>query len=176
MRVTDFNKDLNTSRANTRHSVVARALREAFPRLLATHEAHPRNDRAGVDVWLELPGIQPQGCDLKIRSRDYGKQAGEAVHCVLELTDHDGPGWAVRNSLANWLLFVCLNSGRWARFAHADVVLACLRWRNDFLRHPRCTPMETITKGRDGKPRASMAVAVPADVLQRAIDAAKGEV
>lgn len=81
MRVTDFNKDLNTSRANTRHSVVARALREAFPRLLATHEAHPR-----------------------------------------------------------------------------------------------CTPMETITKGRDGKPRASMAVAVPADVLQRAIDAAKGEV
>ncbi|TCW28641.1 hypothetical protein [Gulbenkiania mobilis] len=169
MRVTDFNKDLNTSRANTRHSVVVRAIQEAFPGVLACIASHETNDRLGVDVWLELAGQRPIGVDLKIRAKDYAAATGGPLDCVLELRDAGKCGWSTRASLCDWLLFVCTDTGRWAAFRHADILAVCTMWGDAFLNHPRCKRITTRTASRfpHHYARDSLAVAVPADLLQK---------
>lgn len=164
----DFHQDLANSLDDETHPAVLAALPACFPGLLRVHRAHPENDLLGVDLWLEFAGAYTRRLDIKARKTDFGLLCGGPIDCVLEISVGDRPGWAVKESKTDFYLFVCLDSGRAVAFAAADVRQALKVHRADWMkRFKNVRPATDFGNGRSAV--SSLAIAVPADVLQAAI-------
>jgi hypothetical protein len=164
----NFHQDLAASLAAEEHPAVLAAFATCFPDALKIHRAHPENDQLGVDAWVEYPGARMVRVDLKIRKTDFGLRTGGHVDCVLEISVGDRPGWAMKSSKTDVYMFVFLDSGRAVAFGAADVRQALKVHRADWMKRFKVVrPPTDFGNGRSAV--SSLAIAVPADVLQAAI-------
>lgn len=165
IKVTDFAKDLAESHSATFSPVVWDAIKRHFPSALKAHQCHVENDKRGADVIVELMGEKPVMVDLKTRKKDYAKNRSD-IDVVIELTYGNKPGWANKETLADYYLYVCMDTGRSACFPAKELQEAAARhsstWCDSF-KH-----FVTHTASYYGA-TCSQAVVVPAHVVAEAI-------
>ncbi len=105
---TDFNKDLARSQRPEVDVLVRLAIKKQFPEVLAIHPAHSKNDKLGIDYWLEFENGVNETLDVKVREEDYTLRGDDRTAC-LELianTNSGKPGWTVDPSKrTNWVMF-----------------------------------------------------------------------
>jgi hypothetical protein len=124
--ITDFHKDLAESHKATSSPLVWEAITRHFPDALNAHPCHLENDKRGADVIIELNGKKPVMVDLKTRKKDYAKRRSD-IDVVIELTYGNKAGWAAKDTLADYILFVCMDSGRSACFPAPELRQATAR-------------------------------------------------
>lgn len=164
-RITDFAADLAASHKATSSPIVWEAITRHFPGALNAHPCHVENDKRGADVIIELNGQKPVMVDLKTRGKDYAKHRND-IDVVLELSYGNRPGWAAKETLADYYLFVCMDSGRSACFQAHELHQVTARHSHEWASTYK--QLATITGGQYGNV-VSHAVAVPANVIAQAI-------
>ena len=131
-----------------------------------SHQCHVENDKRGADVIIELNGEKPVMVDLKTREKDFSYGRRDDIDVVIELTYGNKPGWATKETLADYYLFVCKDTGRSACFPAPELRQATVRhseaWASTFKQ------LATITGGQYSNV-VSHAVVVPANVVAQAI-------
>lgn len=165
-KITDFASDLAASHEATFSEAVLSAVKSHFPNMLKVIPCHQKNDRMGADAIIELHGEKPVLVDFKIRSRDFAKDR-EDIDLAIELTSGSNAGWALKETLADFYMFVCLDTGRSACFETAPFKQAVERHHEAWSAF--CKAIDTYTAGRYGN-MVSRAVIVPACTVQKAID------
>ncbi len=115
MPVRNFHDDLALSdRPDVVQSIIAACFRH-WPELRSVWRAHPDNDILGIDYFLEFPNGQTERLDAKIRRRDFSLTGDDRNACIelLANTTTGKIGWSLDSTkLADWILFVYLDSGR----------------------------------------------------------------
>lgn len=165
----DFQQDLAESLVAESHPTVRAALKACYPDLLKVHRAHQDNDLLGVDFVLERKCAHLTRCDVKIRKLDYGARRGAPLDVVVEISVGGRPGWAMKETMADSIMFVYMDSGRSIAFDAKGLRMATIANHRAWLQqYPRVGPSTNFGFGRSAVP--SVAVAVPADVLQAAIN------
>lgn len=165
---TDFHKDLAASHAALSNPFIWDAIATHFDGALSAYPCHVENDKQGADLIIELLGEKPVLVDLKLRRKDYATHRGD-IDVALELTYDGRPGWAAKRTLADFYLFVCLDTGRSACFRASDlhrvVVAHSAAWAKQYGSKKTCTA---------GTHRNVMSdfIPVPATVVEMAIAAA----
>jgi hypothetical protein len=164
--ITNFKNDLAESHTATSSPIVWKAITRHFPGALNAHQCHVENDKRGADVIIELNGEKPVMVDLKTREKDFSYGRRDDIDVVIELTYGNKPGWATKETLADYYLFVCKDTGRSACFPAPELRQATVRhseaWASTFKQ------LATITGGQYSNV-VSHAVVVPANVVAQAI-------
>lgn len=165
-KITDFAKDLADSLEATDSHLVWEAIKQHFPSALQTHKCHEKNDRLGADILLEMEGGEVARIDLKTRKKDFSHGKRSDIDIALEITYGSKPGWAIKPSIADYFLFVCMDTGRSACFPASQLQRATIRNGDAWL--DRCKSLVTRTAGHYGA-ISSQAVVVPSHIVAEAI-------
>ena len=105
MKTYDFDKELKYSQDV--YKDLAKVLKTRY-KALAVYPAHPKNDRKGIDLIVELEG-RITTVDAKIRKVDFGYS-----DCALETWSvlDSKIGWTIcPDKLNEWVLFFWMDSG-----------------------------------------------------------------
>lgn len=164
--ITNFAKDLADSLTATESPLVWDAIKQHFPSALQAHKCHEKNDKLGADILVEMEGGEVIRIDLKTRKKDFAYGKRDDIDIALELTYGSKPGWATKPTIADYYLFVCMDTGRSACLPASQLHLATLRNGDAWLE--RCKSLLTRTAGYYGA-ITSQAVIVPSYIVAEAI-------
>lgn len=114
--MSNFYDDLRASQTPAILKLVWQCVSDRFPDALAIIPAHQKNDRLGVDFWIEFQGGKMERLDAKIRKLDYSSR-GDARTACLELLancETGKPGWTVdAEKKTDWVLFLYRETGKY---------------------------------------------------------------
>lgn len=164
----DFDQDFAFSENPQAHDLVRRACYRLIPHCCGVSRSTPADDRRGVDYWVMLPHGR-RGLDLKLRRKDYGADRGGCIDCVIELESHGSSGWLLKDGGADLVLFAMNDTYRVALFETVKLRTAVLLNLSRWLASGQAKKFETRSSRNDAR-WSSLAVIVPADVLEEAID------
>lgn len=165
----DFDNDFKFSTSNDAHALVRRACHRLVPGCCGVSRATPDEDRLGTDYWVTTSRGR-FGLDLKLRRRDYGRERGGPIDCVIELDGHGTSGWLMKPSAAPLILFACIDSHRVALFETTLLQTAVVRNLNRWIENGSAKEIATQSN-RGGRTWTNLAFIIGGDVLTSAIDA-----
>jgi hypothetical protein len=165
--VTSFVKDLAASELAEKNPLVRKAINSHFPDCLAIHPAHQENDKLGVDAWVERRRAVMTPIDVKLRARDYGHQYGRPLDVAVEISFGNGPGWALKQGSAEYVVVVATDTGRSAAF-RADELRRALVMNQDAWTATYKTTTTLTAAFNGGADIPSQVVFVPVTVLAAA--------
>lgn len=166
--VHNFDQDFKFSESDDAHALVRRACHRLIRNCTGVTRATPAEDRRGVDYWVMTPRGRI-GLDLKYRRKDYGARNGGAVDCVIELESHGTEGWLLKVGGAALILFANADTHRVALFETVKLRTAVMLHVSRWIATGQAKEITTHS-ARGGNQWTSRAIAVPADLLEHAID------
>lgn len=168
----DFDDDFAFSATCDAHALVRRACHRLIANCRGVTRATAADDRRGVDYWV-ITSAARLGLDLKLRRKDYGARAGGALDCVIELESHGTSGWLLKAGGADLILFATADTHRVALFEARKLRTAVMLHLSRWIASGQVKEI-TTESARGGKYWTSRAIVVPADLIDRAIDALDG--
>ena len=111
-----FDKQLKMSEGVCVSADVQTILLENIPGALNVLKAHTKNDRTGVDWWVEMPGARFLAVDAKVREVDWTKIKPEEDDLALEtwsVVEKQVPGWTrCEDKTCDYVLWIWKDTGR----------------------------------------------------------------
>lgn len=87
-----------------------------IPGALSVIKAHSKNDRTGVDWWVEMPGARFLAVDAKVREQDWTLVRPEEDDLALEtwsVVEQRIPGWTrCEDKNCDYVLWLWIDTGR----------------------------------------------------------------
>lgn len=89
-------------------------LMENIAGALSVVKAHPKNDRTGVDWWVELPGARWVGVDAKVRQVDWSSKGSDDLALeTWSVVESKVPGWTrSEDKTCEYVLWLWKDTGR----------------------------------------------------------------
>lgn len=77
-------------------------------------KAHEKNDRTGVDWWVELPGARWVGVDAKVREQDWAARGKDDLALeTWSVVEKKVPGWTrSEDKTCDYILWLWKDTGR----------------------------------------------------------------
>ena len=95
---------------------VCTILMDNIPGALNVIKAHAKNDRTGVDWWVELPGARFLAVDAKVRQSDWAAAHPDQDDLALEtwsVVEKHVPGWTrCEDKTCDYILWLWTDTGR----------------------------------------------------------------
>lgn len=96
---------------------IERILLDNIPGSLKANQAHEKNDRNGVDYWVEHASGKHLGVDVKVREKDFFNINSKYDDLALEtysVKEKKILGWTLNESKrTDYILWYWKDSGRW---------------------------------------------------------------
>jgi hypothetical protein len=110
-----FDERLKMSQGISENVSIITILLEQIPGAVNAHAAHEKNDRNGVDFWVEHASGKHIGIDCKVREEDWALRGHDDValetFSVVEKNIH---GWTLNDSKrTDYILWFWKETGRW---------------------------------------------------------------
>lgn len=110
-----FNERLVMSQGAQENTSIIAILLNQIPGAVNVHAAHEKNDRHGVDFWVEHSSGKHIAVDCKIREEDWLTKGKDDVALELwSVVEKNIPGWTLNeDKRTDYILWLWKDTGRW---------------------------------------------------------------